>query len=143
MTSDGRIRAKTYRGTSWRAAISNSGSYHRDSVVCGLALKYFSLVSISARNIAGAMKPATTILFDNGASAIKAGLLGTPEKEPRHVASISNNTPSHNLEEDRIIPNAVVRSKGDKMTYFGHEVERCRDYASLHYRLPFEKVRRK
>lgn len=27
------------------------------------------------------------------------------------------------------------------MTYFGHEVERCRDYSSLHYRLPFEKVR--
>ena len=26
------------------------------------------------------------------------------------------------------------------MTYFGHEIERCRDYSSLHYRLPFEKV---
>ena len=44
------------------------------------------------------------------------------------------------LKKTRIIPNAVVRSKGDKMTYFGHELERCRDYSSLHYRLPFEKV---
>ena len=42
---------------------------------------------------------------------------------------------------NRIIPNAVVRSKGDKRIYFGHEVEYCVDYSSLHYRLPFEKVR--
>src|SRR5215472_2304111 len=42
---------------------------------------------------------------------------------------------------DRTIPNAVVRSKGDKRTYFGHEIEHCVDYSSLHYRLPFEKVR--
>ena len=40
----------------------------------------------------------------------------------------------------RIITNAVVRSKGDKMSYFGHEIARCKDYSSLHYRLPFEKV---
>lgn len=41
----------------------------------------------------------------------------------------------------RIITNAVVRSKGDKRTYFGHELEQCTDFASLHYRLPFERVR--
>ena len=41
----------------------------------------------------------------------------------------------------RIVTNAVVRSKGDKMSYFGHEIARCKDYSSLHYRLPFEKVR--
>lgn len=33
-----------------------------------------------------------------------------------------------------------MRSKGDKATYIGHELQRCRDYSSLHYRLPFEKV---
>ncbi|KAK7462277.1 Actin-related protein 6 [Stygiomarasmius scandens] len=38
-----------------------------------------------------------------------------------------------------IIPNAIVKSKGDKATYFGHEIEKCKDYSSLHYRLPFEK----
>ncbi|KAF8886226.1 actin-related protein Arp6 [Gymnopilus junonius] len=60
------------------------------------------------------------IVLDNGASAIKVGIA---RKDP----------------EPRIIPNAVVRSKGDKMTYFGHEIARCKDYSSLHYRLPFEK----
>jgi len=40
----------------------------------------------------------------------------------------------------RVISNAVVRSKGDKATYVGHEISRCKDFSSLHYRLPFEKV---
>ncbi|PPQ95265.1 hypothetical protein CVT26_014839 [Gymnopilus dilepis] len=60
------------------------------------------------------------IVLDNGASTIKVGIA---QKDP----------------DPRIIPNAVVRSKGDKMTYFGHEIVRCKDYSSLHYRLPFEK----
>lgn len=42
--------------------------------------------------------------------------------------------------EPRVISNAVVRSKGDKATYVGHEINRCKDFSSLHYRLPFEKV---
>ncbi|KAF8739517.1 hypothetical protein AX14_009296 [Amanita brunnescens Koide BX004] len=61
------------------------------------------------------------IVLDNGASAVKVGFAGTTDGEPR------------------IVPNAVIRSKGDKTTYFGHEFERCKDYSSLHYRLPFEK----
>lgn len=39
-----------------------------------------------------------------------------------------------------VFPNAVVRSKGDRQTYCGHEIARCRDRSSLNYRLPFEKV---
>ena len=39
-----------------------------------------------------------------------------------------------------MIPNAIVRSKGDKRTYFGHEIAQCKDYSTLHLRLPFEKV---
>ncbi|EGN93982.1 hypothetical protein SERLA73DRAFT_189133 [Serpula lacrymans var. lacrymans S7.3] len=69
------------------------------------------------------MKPASIVVIDNGASTIKAGVASDAAKP----------------EEVRIIPNAIVRSKGDKTTYFGHELERCRDYSSLHYRLPFEK----
>lgn len=42
---------------------------------------------------------------------------------------------------NRIIPNAIVRSKGDKATYYGPELDKCVDFSSLHYRLPFEKVR--
>jgi hypothetical protein len=71
------------------------------------------------------MKISPIIVLDNGASTVKAGVLNGPS-ESRHP---------------KLISNAVVRSKGDKTTYIGHELERCRDYASLHYRLPFEKVR--
>jgi hypothetical protein len=40
----------------------------------------------------------------------------------------------------RIIANAVVRSKGDKATYIGHELDKCKDYSALSYRLPLEKA---
>jgi actin-related protein 6 len=66
------------------------------------------------------MDTLATVVLDNGGSAIKAGVVG-------------------NDETVQIIPNAVVRSKGDKTTYIGHEIARCRDFSSLHYRLPFEK----
>ncbi|KII90669.1 hypothetical protein PLICRDRAFT_174052 [Plicaturopsis crispa FD-325 SS-3] len=66
------------------------------------------------------MTDAPVVVVDNGASTIKAGI------------AIAD-------EEPRIIINALVRSKGDKTTYFGHEFDRCKDYSSLHFRLPFEK----
>ncbi|KAI0632288.1 actin-like protein Arp6 [Trametes polyzona] len=62
-----------------------------------------------------------TVLLDNGASTIKAGVLGVHDDRPL------------------IIPNSVVRSKGDNSTYIGHELARCRDFTSLRFRLPFEK----
>ncbi|EIW74652.1 actin-related protein Arp6 [Coniophora puteana RWD-64-598 SS2] len=63
-------------------------------------------------------------VLDNGGSTIKAGVVvgEVPERE-----------------QARLVPNAVARSKGDKTTYFGHELDRCRDFSALHYRLPFEK----
>lgn len=67
------------------------------------------------------MKSSTVIILDNGASTIRAGVVGVHNSDPR------------------VIANAIVRSKGDKATYIGHELEKCRDYSSLHYRLPFEK----
>jgi hypothetical protein len=39
-----------------------------------------------------------------------------------------------------VFQNAIVRSKGDKQTYYGHEIPLCTDRSSLHYRLPCEKV---
>ncbi|KZT23398.1 actin-related protein Arp6 [Neolentinus lepideus HHB14362 ss-1] len=59
---------------------------------------------------------------NNGAFTIKCGL-----------------TNSGDSSSPRLVTNAVVRSKGDKATYIGHEFDRCRDFSSLHYRLPFEK----
>ncbi|EIW59290.1 actin-like protein Arp6 [Trametes versicolor FP-101664 SS1] len=67
------------------------------------------------------MNSSNTVLLDNGASTIKAGILGVHNDQPL------------------IIPNAVVRSKGDNSTYIGHELVKCRDFTSLRFRLPFEK----
>ncbi|KAF9026471.1 actin-related protein Arp6 [Hymenopellis radicata] len=66
-----------------------------------------------------------TVVLDNGASTVKC----------RAVSAHGEPLPM------RIVPNAIIRSKGDKTIYFGHEftTERCRDFASLSYRLPFEK----
>jgi actin-related protein len=70
----------------------------------------------------------SVIVLDNGAATIKVG--------------VANQSPKQSTSQGpRIVPNAVVRSKRDKLTYFGHEFDACRDYSSLHYRLPFEKVR--
>ncbi|ETW81470.1 hypothetical protein HETIRDRAFT_318154 [Heterobasidion irregulare TC 32-1] len=66
------------------------------------------------------MKRTSIVVVDNGACTIKAGL-------------------ARLVQDPRVIPNAVIRSKGDKTTYFGHEFYKCRDHSSLHYRLPFEK----
>ncbi|PCH39816.1 actin-like protein ARP6 [Wolfiporia cocos MD-104 SS10] len=67
------------------------------------------------------LRKSATVVADNGASTIKAGVMGV------HDAN------------SRVITNAIVRSKGDKTTYIGHELGNCRDYSSLHYRRPFEK----
>ncbi|GAW02679.1 actin-related protein Arp6 [Lentinula edodes] len=64
------------------------------------------------------------VILDNGASTIKAGIASGVLAEQEAV---------------RLVPNAIVRSKGDKATYFGHEIAKCKDYSSLHYQLPFEK----
>ncbi|KAI0819238.1 actin-like protein Arp6 [Trametes gibbosa] len=67
------------------------------------------------------MDSLNTVVLDNGASTIKAGILGIHNDQPL------------------IISNAVVRSKGDSSTYIGHELAKCRDHTSLRFRLPFEK----
>ncbi|XP_006462962.1 hypothetical protein AGABI2DRAFT_72217 [Agaricus bisporus var. bisporus H97] len=74
------------------------------------------------------------VVIDNGAHTVK---FGTQQENPRYSSSAPPFCSLLTL--PRAIPNAVIRSKGDKTTYCGHEFERCRDYSSLHYRLPFEK----
>ncbi|KAJ4481897.1 actin-like protein ARP6 [Lentinula aciculospora] len=64
------------------------------------------------------------VILDNGAGSIKAGIASDIPAEQQVL---------------EVIPNAIVRSKGDKATYFGHEIAKCKDYSSLHYQLPFEK----
>ncbi|KAF7296326.1 hypothetical protein HMN09_01102600 [Mycena chlorophos] len=60
------------------------------------------------------------VILDSGGSSVKAGVVGPGPP--------------------RVITNAVVRSKGDKATYIGHELEtKCIDHSALAYRLPIEK----
>ena len=85
--------------------------------------------------------PAATpnvVILDNGASTVKAGVLGVHDEQPRFVTSYLSGLAS--LTDSRIIPNAVVRVKADNATYIGHELAKCRDFTSLRFRLPFEKV---
>ncbi|KIK37552.1 hypothetical protein CY34DRAFT_810233, partial [Suillus luteus UH-Slu-Lm8-n1] len=63
------------------------------------------------------MQPHTTVILDNGASSIKAGLATPPD--------------GNDDDQPKLVPNAIVRSKGDKTTYFGHGLGRCRDYSAL------------
>ncbi|KAK7054441.1 Actin-related protein 6 [Paramarasmius palmivorus] len=69
------------------------------------------------------MKNSTVVVLDNGGHTIKTGVVKGKDKSA----------------PPRLVPNAIIRSKGDKTTYFGHELEDCKDYSSLHYRLPLEK----
>jgi len=66
------------------------------------------------------MRRVPVIVLDNGASTIKVGVTTSPK-------------------DVRIVSNAIVRSKGDKITYFGHEFDACKDFSTLHFRLPFER----
>ncbi|KIJ54052.1 hypothetical protein M422DRAFT_775294 [Sphaerobolus stellatus SS14] len=66
-------------------------------------------------------KTKPTIVVDNGAHTIKAGLSTDADAKPK------------------ILYNAAIRSRGDKQLYIGQEFEKCRDYASLTYRLSFER----
>ncbi|KAI0688710.1 actin-like protein Arp6 [Cytidiella melzeri] len=72
------------------------------------------------------MKNTHIVVVDNGAATIKLGVVaGKAQVTAKFVA--------------QIVQNAIVRSKGAKTTYVGHEIDTCRDFSSLHYRLPFEK----
>ncbi|KAI9268776.1 actin-like protein ARP6 [Sporodiniella umbellata] len=64
--------------------------------------------------------PPKTLIVDNGAHSIKAGI-SFVGAEPRKIA------------------NTIVRSKSNKKNYIGDQFEECKDFSSLYYRLPFEK----
>lgn len=89
--------------------------------------------------LSGSTMKNTLVILDNGAGSIKAG--SVTGKSVRW-ASLTFSRISNKLIlfHHRLVPNAIVRSKGDKTTYFGHEIAKCKDYSSLHYRLPFEKA---
>ncbi|KAF9128586.1 Actin- protein 6 [Mortierella sp. 14UC] len=63
---------------------------------------------------------ARTLIVDNGAATIKYGYA-------------DDNTPY------RTFSNNITRSKAERKTFVGDQLETCKDFSGLYYRLPFEK----
>lgn len=66
-----------------------------------------------------------TLVLDNGAYTIKAGLVP------------ANSTPSY--DDCSVIPNCIARSHRDKCTYTASELDDCKDFGELAFRRPVEK----
>ncbi|RKO94471.1 actin family, partial [Blyttiomyces helicus] len=61
-----------------------------------------------------------TLVMDNGAHAIKAGY-------------------ADDSESGRTIPNSITAGRGDRRSFVGDQLEDCKDYSGLYFRLPFER----
>jgi hypothetical protein len=72
-----------------------------------------------------AAPPNKTLVLDNGAYSIKAGLIS------------SASAPTY--DDCRVIPNCIARSTRDKRTYVGAELDSCKDFGELAFRRPVEK----
>ncbi|KAF1933109.1 Actin/actin-like protein [Didymella exigua CBS 183.55] len=68
-----------------------------------------------------------TLVLDNGAYTLKAGLV------PTH----STTAPSY--DDCSVIPNCIARSHRDKCTYTASELDDCKDFGELAFRRPVEK----
>ncbi|KAL6702762.1 Actin-related protein 6 [Coniothyrium glycines] len=66
-----------------------------------------------------------TLVLDNGAYALKAGLV-VPSSDPSY-------------DDCSVILNCIARSARDKRTYIGSELEECKDFGELAFRWPVEK----
>lgn len=67
-----------------------------------------------------------TLVLDNGAYTIKAGLVSGAPTEPSY-------------DDCRVIPNCIARSTRDKCSYVGSELDSCKDFGELAFRRPVEK----
>ncbi|KAB5582789.1 actin family [Coniochaeta sp. 2T2.1] len=74
----------------------------------------------------GPAPPSRTLILDNGAHTIKAGILSS---------SSSTSDPSLS---PRIIPNCIARDRHRK-SYVGSELEKCKDFGEISLRRPVEK----
>lgn len=69
--------------------------------------------------------PHKTLVVDNGAYTIKAGLVST------------GTDPTY--DDCSVIANCIARSTRDKRTYVGAELDSCKDFGELAFRRPVEK----
>jgi actin-related protein 6 len=75
---------------------------------------------------ASAAAHSQTLVLDNGAYTLKAGLVSTSSGD----ASYDNCS---------VIPNCIARSTRDKCTYVASELAHCKDFGELAFRRPVEK----
>ena len=69
---------------------------------------------------------ANTLVLDNGAYTIKAGLVSTSNADPSY-------------ESCHVAPNCIARSVRDKCSYTASELIDCKDFGELAFRRPVEK----
>jgi actin-related protein 6 len=67
-----------------------------------------------------------TLVLDNGAYTLKAGLVPTAPTDLSYEACT-------------VTPNCIARSTRDKRTYVGSELAECKDFGELAFRRPVEK----
>ena len=70
--------------------------------------------------------PKQTLVLDNGAYTLKAGLIAASSTEPRY-------------DDCTVIPNCIARSTRDKRTYVASELLQCKDFGELAFRRPVER----
>ncbi|GHJ88865.1 hypothetical protein NliqN6_5267 [Naganishia liquefaciens] len=99
-------------------------------------------------------------VLDNGASTIKAGFVETDHDKDVTRARLSaaatrakgtRTSKLHRIDRERIeaqlntryevsiIPNTIVRSAKNKITYIADELDDCKDFGGLVFRSPFER----
>jgi actin-related protein 6 len=70
--------------------------------------------------------PSKTLVLDNGAYTLKAGLVPGASVDAGY-------------DDCRVIPNCIARSHRDKCTYTASELDGCKDFGELAFRRPVEK----
>jgi actin-related protein 6 len=75
---------------------------------------------------AKASGPSQTLVIDNGAYTLKAGL-------------VSSEATDLSYDNCSVIPNCIARSTRDHRTYVASELDECKDFGELAFRRPVEK----
>ncbi|KAF2687085.1 Actin/actin-like protein [Lentithecium fluviatile CBS 122367] len=75
---------------------------------------------------ASAAAQTQTLVLDNGAYTLKAGLVSSASADPSY-------------DDCTVIPNCIARSTRDKRTYVASELETCKDFGELAFRRPVER----
>lgn len=90
--------------------------------------------------------PRQTLVLDNGAYTLKAGLVARggddddDNNSPDEAAAGTDEPRAarKTAEEPRVVPNCIARDR-HRRTYVGSELSRCRDFGEMAFRRPVER----